>query len=119
MKISVWFILLALAVGAAAMYVFFMNFYEPAETITIKNRPLNKVVFLKLPKSIEAEVFGPKYWEAYHKLTEMIPCSICRDKAVPFMRFFHDVVNKETGKEIFDKENYNRHIDMICKLPKA
>lgn len=118
-KISAWWLLLALFIGVAAAYVYFQFMYTPKETVTIRTRKDNDVITLSLPNSIEADIFGPKYWKAFHSLTERIPCSICRDKAVPFMIFFHDVVNHQTGKKIFDKDNFNKHIDLICKLPKA
>lgn len=119
MKISAWWLLLALLVGLSAAYLYFKVFYVPSETFSVNKRRNNDMVVLSLPNSKEENVFGPKYWEVYHKLTDRIPCSICRAKAVPFIRFFHDVVNRETKKPIFDKENFNKHIDMISKLERA
>lgn len=118
-KIPAWWLLISLLIGIAAAVIFLKFFFIPDKTVSIGERPQYDVVTLKLPRSIEADIFGPKYWEAFHTLTNRIPCSICRDKAVPFMSFFHDVVNQSTGKPIFNKENYNKHIDLICKLPKA
>lgn len=119
MKISAWWLLLALVVGLAGAYIYFKMFYVPIETFSVNGRKKNDVIILSLPKSIDERIFGPKYWKVYHALTERLPCSICRNKAVPFMKFFHDVVNRETKKPIFDKENFNKHIDMISQLEKA
>lgn len=118
-KISAWWLLAALAVGLALAYLYFQFIYTPDEAVTIRTRKNYDVITLSLPNSKDADIFGPKYWAALHAITDRIPCSICRDKAVPFMSFFHDVVNKETGKELFDKQNFNKHIDMICQLPKG
>lgn len=119
MKISAWWLLFILVLSLAAAYLFFKFAYIPSETITVNPRPNQDVMILKLPTSKDPAVFGPKYWESFHKMTENIPCSICRDKAVPFMKFFHDVVNQQTGKDIFYKDNFNKHIDFITNLKKA
>lgn len=119
MKISAYWLIAALIIGIAATYVYFKFFYTPDQTFSVNPRIDHDVVTLKLPKDSNTKVFGPKYWEVYHKLTEMIPCPGCRIKAVPFISFFHDVVNSEIGKPIFDKDNFNMHIDLISKLPKA
>lgn len=118
-KVSSWWLLVMLIIGIAAAYIYFNYIRIPSETVSISKRKNYNVITMALPSEGDTSVWGPKYWQAFHTLAERIPCSLCRDKAVPFIRFFHDVVNKETGKEIFDKENFNEHIDMICKLPKA
>lgn len=118
-KVSPWWLFAVLILGIAAAWIYFRYFYEPASTVTINKRPNNNVVLLKLPNSVDTHVFGPKYWEAFHKLADMVPCGQCRSKAVPFIRFFHDVVNQRTEKPIFDRDNYNKHIDFISSLPKA
>ena len=119
MKISAWWLLLALLVGLSAAYIYFKVFYVPIETFSVNGRRKNDVVVLSLPNDPDSRIFGPKYWKAYHQLTERIQCSICRSDAVPFMNFFHDYVNRKTRKPIFDKENFNKHIDMISQLEKA
>lgn len=117
-KISPWWLIAAVIIGALAFYLFLEYIYIPDKTISVSKRKNYNIVTLALPNSTEPDEFGPKYWQAFHKLAAMVPCGGCRDKAVPFIRFFHDVVNKETDKEIFDKENYNKHIDYICELEK-
>jgi len=119
MKISSWWLLLALIIGIFGAVVFYKCFYIPGKTVSINTRSNYDVITLALPKDSDPTVFGPKYWDALHTIVERIPCPACQMKAVPFMSFFHDVVNKNTGKPLFDKENYNQHIDNICKLPKA
>lgn len=119
MKVSAWWLLFVVVLSLAAAYLFFKYVYTPSETVTVNSRPNNDVMILKLPTSKDPAVFGPKYWEVYHTMTGNIPCSICRDKAVPFMKFFHDVVNQQTGKNIFDKDNFNKHIDLVSNLKKA
>ena len=61
-----------------------------------------------LPKDVNPDVFGPKYWYALHDITHKIPCPGCRGFAEKFMVFFHDVVNKKLGKDLYDRDNYNR-----------
>lgn len=119
MKISAWWLLAALLIGIAAAFVYFKFFYTPADSFSVNERRNDDLIILALPNNADPVVFGPKYWHAFHKLSERIPCPGCRGKAVPFMNFFHDVVNKETGKPLFDKDNFNKHIDMISKMPKA
>jgi hypothetical protein len=102
------FFLIALA------YFFTDYFSEPSDTVKVKNKKDYDIVTFKLPNSIDADVFGPEYWKAYHKLTDMIPCSICRKDAVPMMRFVHDIVNKKLKKPIYDKENYDKWIARLC-----
>lgn len=119
MKYFGWWILLGLTIGLAAAFIYYKFFYIPDQTVSINPRTNYDVITLSLPRNPSPLVFGPKYWKAFHTITERIPCPACRNKAVPFMKFFHDVVNKETGKEIFDKDNFNKHIDHISKMPKA
>lgn len=119
MKISPWWLLAALSVGIAFTYIYLEFFNDPAETFSVQERKDYDLITLKLPRDHNPMVFGPKYWEAYHRLTERIPCPDCRIKAVPFIKFFHDVVNQELKKPIFDPDNFNKHIDLISKLQKA
>lgn len=89
--------------------------YVPSKTFTVRKDRNFDIITLKLPNDVDPQVFGSKYWEAFHKLAEMIPCAGCRSNAVPFMRFFHDIVNKETGKKLYDKANYDRWIKELCQ----
>lgn len=119
MKISAWWILPVLIIGIAATYLY-MNYVNiPSETVTISKRKKYDVITLALPNDSDPSVFGPKYWESFHRLADNIPCPGCRSKAVPFMKFFHDVVNIKTEKPVFDPENFNTHLDYISKLERA
>lgn len=91
------------------------KYNEPTQPVTIKKRKDYDIVTFKLPNSIDAEIFGPEYWRAFHTLSEMIPCSICRNDAVPMFRFVHDVVNKKLKKPLFDKENYDKWVERVCE----
>lgn len=71
-----------------------------------------------LPTSVDTEIFGPKYWEAFHDLAHRIPCTGCREEAESFVRFWHDSVNKKLGKPIFDKQNYQLWLNKITKRNK-
>lgn len=76
----------------------------------MKNR--DKTCFL-LPKNPDPTVFGPKYWEALHKMMGDIPCPICRGFAEKFMIFFHDTINKKLLKPVYNQANYS---DMMAYL---
>lgn len=69
-----------------------------------------------LPTSVDPTVFGPKYWEAFHKLAAEVPCGGCRGFAEKFMVYFHDLVNLKTDKPIFDKATYEYFNKSIAKL---
>lgn len=118
-KISLFWIFVAIVIAIAATYIYFNKIYIPDKTFSVSKRKNYDIVTLVLPNTVNPDIFGPKYWEAYHKLTNMIPCTGCRNQAVPFMNFFHDTVNVKTDKPIFDKDNFNNHIAMISNLPKA
>ncbi len=118
-KISILWIAVTVVIMIAAAHIYFKYIYVPSETVLINTRKNSDVITLKLPNSKDASVFGPKYWEALHAITERIPCVLCRDKAVPFMKFFHDVVNHETEKPIYDPDNFNKHLDYIATLKRA
>lgn len=103
-----------------AVLIFFMGWYGndffteiPTKTVTVNRKGEFDIVTLKLPNNPNPQVFGSKYWEAFHKLAQMVPCPACRSKAVPFMSFFHDVVNNQTGKELYDKKNYDYWINFL------
>lgn len=115
-KISAYWLIPVFFIGIFAAWVYFHFFYIPSQTVTISPRKRFDVITMALPNDHNPNVFGPKYWEAYHKITENIPCPGCRSKAVPFVSFFHDFVNNDKKKPIYDKENFQKHIDMICKL---
>lgn len=70
----------------------------------------------EIPQSVDGNAFGPPTWRALHELTENIPCSNCREEAVSFMTFFHDLVNYQLGKKIQDKKNFVSWINKIASL---
>lgn len=117
-KISPYFLILAFIIGITAAYLFMMYFYEPANTVTVSRRTNNDLVLLKLSNTGNADVFGPQYWEAFHKLANMIPCSICRNDAIPLEIFKHDIVNLSLGKKVFDKENWKKLVTKVNELDK-
>lgn len=118
MKISAWWLIPITVVVVIAAWLFFRFVYEPSETITVHKRKEHDLVTLKLPNTDRAEVFGPKYWEAFHSLAGMIPCSICRDKAVPLEVFKHDVVNLKLDKPVYDRANWKKHVALVNELDK-
>lgn len=56
-------------------------------------------VAYELPLSVDGNVFGPVFWNAFHDIASKVPCSGCREEAESFMKFFHDLVNYRTGKK--------------------
>jgi len=71
-----------------------------------------------LPKDHNPEKFGKFYWFALHDIVNRIPCPGCRQEAVPMLSFMHDLVNFKIEKPLFDKENFYKHVEEICKLKK-
>lgn len=71
-----------------------------------------------LPTSLDTSVFGPEYWKAFHDLANRIPCGICQEKAKSFVVFWHDLKNKDLGKPIYDKENFDYWTFEISKQSK-
>jgi len=81
----------------------------------IKEKDDYDIITLKLPHNSDPAVFGPVYWNAFHKLAGLIPCPTCREEGVSFIKFFHDVKNKSLEKGFYDKENYSFWIDYLTK----
>lgn len=117
-KISALWIIPALVIGIIGAWLFFKFVYEPSATVSVSKRPNNDIVTLKLPNTGDAEIFGPKYWEAFHALAARIPCSICRDGAIPLEIFKHDIVNLKLGKKVFDKANWDTMVAVVNELNK-
>ena len=117
MKIG-WAIFLSLLVGFA-VWVYMEYWYLPTQTVTIKTRRDFNVVTLRLPTSGNTEVFGAPFWEARHKLAELTPCSICRNEAISHEKFFHDFVNRKTGKDMKYPDNFNEWVKAICSNKKS
>lgn len=112
-----WLLLFAIILLAAGWFANeWMN--APQQTVTIKKGKEFDIITLKLPNNPDPEIFGSKFWEALHSIVEDIPCPACRSKAVPFMKFFHDVVNKSLKKPLYDKDNYDFWINYLCKKEK-
>lgn len=119
-KISAWWIIPVLVISILAAWLFFKFVYEPSETVSISKRKYNDIITFKLPNSIEADVFGPKWWEAYNFLDKNIPCSICRDKAIPLGTFRHDIVSGMIEKRGFpyDRANWKLWVNKVNELDK-
>lgn len=98
------------------VWLYMEYFHLPQKTVTVKPRGNFDIVTLKLPNSIDTKVFGRPYWESFHKLAEMVPCSICQHKAVSFMSFFHDVVNIRTGKSFYDRANFDKWVKTVSEM---
>lgn len=120
MKISAWWILAVLIISLAAAFVFFKFFYIPSEVVTKYKRKNYNILTFRIPNSIDMEISGPPIWEAKNALNEIIPCSICKSKAVPLGRFEHDIVNGLIEKKIFpfDKVNWKLWVNKINELDK-
>lgn len=63
-------------------------------------------ITLELEENADPKIFGKSFWSAYEKITDMIPCPVCKKDAKKLLSFDHDVVNKKTGKPLFDRKNY-------------
>lgn len=70
----------------------------------------------EIPQSVDGAIFGPPTWFALHELVENIPCGDCKEEAVSFMRFWHDLKNWEKGKKIEYKKNFVYWINRISSL---
>lgn len=120
MKISAWWLLLALTIGLAIAFIYFKLFYTPDQTITRAKRKQYNIITFKIPNSRDMDIAGPAIWDAKKALNEIIPCGICRNKAIPLGIFEHDVVNGIIGKSIFpfDKTNWKLWVNKINELDK-
>lgn len=119
MKIPIGYVVLISILVAIAVWAFLEYAYVPSKTVSVTHRRKYDIVTLRLPNSHDPDIFGPSYWKSFHALAEMVPCPACRYKAVPFMKFFHDIVNSNTGKKIYDSKNYNYWLEYISKKEKA
>lgn len=117
MKIFLWF-MAALLLGALAMYIYFSKYYLPKETISHRQSKNFDVLLLKLPRHGGPDIFGPQYWKVNHYLANLIPCSICKNDAVPLEIFKHDIVNLKLDKKVFDKENWKTMVAAVNELNK-
>ncbi len=120
MKISAWWLLAVLIIGLSAAFVFLKFFYVPAEVVTKYKRKNYNLLTFRIPNSLDMDISGPAIWEAKKALNESIPCSICRNKAIPLGSFEHDIVNGMIDKKIFpfDKANWKLWVNKVNELDK-
>lgn len=75
----------------------------------------NKIIVFALPRSKDKDVFGPKYWKAFAKIADEIPCPPCRAHGKELISFMHDVVNLKLGKPIFNPQNFENWKQLVCE----
>lgn len=112
-----WYGVAGVIIGGVAVWLFFKHLYEPSETKVV-HRKKNDLVIFNLPRSTNPQVFGPKYWSAFHALAAMVPCPDCRQDAIPLEVFKHDIVNRKLGKPLFDPANWKKQVEFINNLDK-
>jgi len=56
---------------------------------------------------------GAEVWKEREQANSKITCDICRDKAEKLETFTHDIVNARLGKKIFDKNNWDEHVQIV------
>lgn len=119
MKISIWWLVPVIAAAIIIIYVLQYK-YIPKKDITIRKHKNYDVITAVLPNTIDMDITGPKYWKLYDALDNNIPCSICRNKAVPLGTFRHDIVNGINNKSIFpfDKTNWKLWVSKVNELDK-
>lgn len=118
MKINISIIYLAIIIIIIIIITYFIytRINEPTKTVSITNGKDYNIVTLRIPNSIEPNIFGPKLWEARHALAELTPCYYCRLDAVSHEQFFHDYVNKKTNKPLLYPDNFNNWIEKIKNI---
>jgi len=57
--------------------------------------------------------WGPKAWTALDTVCDLIPCEPCRIHCHSMVSFEHDVLNKLQGKDIFNPDNVQGHLQAI------
>lgn len=102
--------LVVLAVLAIAGYFIYQNQQN--------NKKWERLCF-NLPRTGDASVFGPYYWNALHTIAGKVPCSICRGYAEKFMVFFHDTVNSKLGKPLYDEANFKHFTQLFADMNKG
>lgn len=98
MKIPIWLLILVVALILVALYL------------------KSKQTCYSLPTTKDPDKFGPSWWFAFHDLASKVPCPSCREEAVSFMSFFHDVINQKLKKPLYNKENFDMWVTKICTL---
>ena len=56
---------------------------------------------------------GSEIWKEREQANAKISCDICRDKAEKLETFTHDIVNARLGKKIFNKKNWDEHVEIV------
>lgn len=74
------------------------------------------IVTYQLPTSKDTTVFGPAFWAAFDDLAKRVPCDGCKDHAVSFVSFWHDLVNLHTGKPLYDKSNFDKVMAQVVAI---
>ena len=101
----------ALIIGIIVLAVLGINYLRTRN----ENKETEDITF-RLPTSVDPEVFGPSYWNAFHTLARKIPCSLCRGEAESFMQFFHDYVNLKLGKPLKYPDNFAYWTERIAQI---
>lgn len=110
-------LLILFVIGLAAVLIIIYNKKKQQVVLkTTSDTPDFETISYRLPTDVDPTVFGPKYWEAYHNLTSNIPCGTCKEFAVRFMIFFHDVVNLKLGKPLYDPKNFAEISQLITTI---
>lgn len=107
MNKNVLAVLVVLAILVVAGYFIYQNYEE--------KKKWERLCFA-LPRTGDASVFGPYYWDAMHTLANRVPCSICRGYAEKFMVFFHDTVNAKLGKPLHDEANFKFFTQLFADM---
>ena len=56
---------------------------------------------------------GSKIWAERKRINDKIECESCKEEAKKLETFTHDIVNARLGKKIFDKNNWNKFVDVV------
>lgn len=57
--------------------------------------------------------WGPKAWDALGVVCDVIPCETCRIHCRSMLSFERDVLNKLQGKQVFNPDNVQGHLQSI------
>ena len=93
------------------------NKNKKEELIKIKKTDDYDIITMKLPNSPDPSIFGSAYWNAFHRLSGMIPMQSAREEGQSLIKFIHDIKNKSLEKGFYDKENYDFWISYLTPKP--
>lgn len=90
----------------------------PKKTISkaIVNNGKEKILTYRLPTNPDPDVFGTKFWAAFHNLSQELPCPGCRKEWESFMIFAHDYKNFDLSKKIYAPENFEKWLLKLCQI---